>query len=205
MAVLDGDVLRVTANFELGDGTQYQNIYHYVRDGTDPFSDEDHIAGIKASLQAAYITLEVYVASDVTAQLGFVDRVEFNEIVDEWRVVENIGTFTLVWSPDATGDVLPFQSSPYVVFKTQRPKSVGKKFLFPLAETAQDATILVGGAVTAIVAYAAQVITAIQLGGDATLTAVIVRTGVQTVLPLLVAVVNDVLGSQKRRRPGVGA
>lgn len=205
MAVLNGDVLRVTANFELGDGTQYQNVYHYVRDGDDPFSDEFHVNVIKADLQAAYINLEVYVKSDVTAQLSFVDRVEFNEIVDEWRVVENIGTFTIVWSPDGTTDVLPFQSSPYVVFKTQRPKSVGKKFLFPLIETAQAATILVGGAVTAIVAYAAQVLGDIELGGDATLGPAIVRTGVQAVLPLLVAVVGDLLGSQKRRRPGVGA
>lgn len=205
MAILDGDVLRVSCNFELADGTQYQNIYHYVRDGTDPFSDAEHIAGIKASLQAAYIDLEVYVNDDVTAQLSFVDRVEFNEILNEWRVVENIGTFLIVWSPDGTLDSLPYQSSPYVVFKTQRPKSVGKKFLFPFTEAAQDATILIGGAVTAITAYAAQVLTAIVPGGDATLTACIVRTGFNTVLPLLVAVVTDLLGSQKRRRPGVGA
>lgn len=205
MAVLDGDVLRVSANFELGDGTQYQNIYHYTRDGTDPFSDAAHVAAIKADLQAAYIELEPEVHFTVTAQLSFVDRVEFNEIVDEWRVVENIGTFTVVWTPDGTGDVLPFQSSPYVVFKTQRPKSVGKKFLFPFTELFQAHTILTAPAVVDVVAYAAQVLTTINLGGDATLSVVIVRTGVQTVLPLLVAVVNDVLGSQKRRRPGVGA
>lgn len=205
MAVLDGDVLRVTANFELGDGTQYQNIYHYVRDGTDPFSDQDHLDAIEASLQTAYITLETVVRNDVTEQLSFVDRVEFNEILDEWRIVENIGTFTISWSPDGAEHALPFQSSPYVVFKTQRPKSFGKKFLFPLIESAQDATVMNGGAITTIVNYAAVIMTAIALGGDATLTAAIVRTGVQTVLPFLVAVVNDVLGSQKRRRPGVGA
>lgn len=205
MSVLDGDVLRVTANFELGDGTQYQNVYHYTRDGTDPISDAAHIAAIKTALQDAYITLEVFVNNDVTAQLSFVDRVEFNEIVDEWRVVENIGTFTVVWSPDGVADSLPFQSSPYVVFKTQRPKSVGKKFLFPFTEASQSGTILGGGPIAAIVAYAADILAAINLGGDATLGPVIVRTGIQTVLPLLVAVVNDVLGSQKRRRPGVGA
>lgn len=205
MSVLDGDVLRVTCNFELGDGTQYQNVYHYVRDGTDPFSDAAHITSLSSRLEAAYETIDDYVKSDVTEQLSFVDRVEFNEIVNEWRVVENIGTFTIGWVPAGVVDALPFQSSPYVVFKTQRPKSVGKKFLFPFIETAQASTVLIGAAVTAIAAYGASVISAILLGGDATLSPVIVRTGFQTVLPLLVAVVNDVLGSQKRRRPGVGA
>lgn len=205
MSVLDGDVLRVTCNFELGDGTQYQNIYHYVRDGTDPFSDQNHLDLLETTMEAAYDELVSQVLNDVTEQLSFVDRVEFNEIANEWRVVENIGTFVPNFVPVNAGHGLPFQSSPYVIFKTQRPKSVGKKFLFPFGESEQDATILTAGAVTAVVAYAAQALATLVLGGDATLAPVIVRTGVQSVLPLLVAVVNDVMGSQKRRRPGVGA
>lgn len=205
MAVLDGDVLRVTCNFELGDGTQYQNVYHLVRDGTDPHSDDDHVDAIEAFYVAAYDTLVGQVKDDVTEQLSFVDRVEFNEIVDEWRVVENIGTFTPAFAPVSTQDSNPFMSSPYVIFKTQRPKSVGKKFLFPFVETSQAGTILAVGAVNAVVNYGAAILSAINLGGDATLTSVVVRTGIQTVLPLLVAVITDVMGSQKRRRPGVGA
>lgn len=205
MSVVNGDVLRVSVNFELGDGTLYQNIYNLVRDGDDPYNDQAHLDAIETWVEDAYDELVTLVINDVSEQLCFVDRIEFNEIVDEWRVVENIGTFTPAWAPSGTGEALPFQSSPYVVFKTQRPKSVGKKFLFPVAETAQGATILTGGAVTAITAYAAQVLAAINMGGDATLNAVITRTGINTVLPLLVAVVTDVLGSQRRRRPGVGA
>lgn len=205
MGVLDGDVLRVTCNFELGDGTQYQNVYHWVRDGTDPYSDAAHITAIQTKVVAAYATLQTIVKNDIVEQLCFVDRVEYNEITDQWEVVENIGTFTPTFNPAGVDDALPYQSSPYVVFKTQRPKSVGKKFLFPLMESQQDSTLMVGGAVTAIVAYGASILASINLGGDATLGPVIVRTAFNTVLPLLVAVVNDVLGSQKRRRPGVGA
>lgn len=205
MSVFDGDILRVSVNFELGDGTQYQNIFHYVRDGTDPFSDAVHITAIKGRMEAMYDTIRNLVTSDVVEQLCFVDRVEFNEIENDWRVVENIGTFTPVFDPTEVSDALPFQSAPFVVFKTQRPRSVGKKFLFPFGEAHQDGTILVGGAVTAMVAFGVQVINSIAIGGDATLTAGIVRTGIQTFLNFLVAVVNDVIGSQRRRRPGVGA
>lgn len=205
MSVLDGDILRVSVNFELGDGTQYQNIYHYVRDGTDPFSDAAHILAISLRMDTMYATIDDLVKNDVTAQLSFVDRVEFNEIVDEWRVVENVGTFTVDFTPVDAGDAIPFQSAPFLVFKTQRPKSVGKKFLFPFGEAHQVDTILTGGAVTAMVAFGVQVLLGTSVGGDVTLTAGIVRTGVQTFLNFLVAVVNDVIGSQKRRRPGVGA
>lgn len=205
MAVVDGDVLRISANFELGDGSLYQNIYHFVRDGTDPYSDAAHVTAILNKLDIMYGHLEPLVKDDVVPRLGYVDRVAYNEITDQWEVVENVGTFTVTFVGDGTGDALPYQSSPYVIFKTARPKSVGKKFLFPLEEVQQDSTILVAGAVTAITSYATSLISAIAVGGDATLTACIVRTGVHTVLNLLVAVVGDVLGSQKRRRPGVGA
>lgn len=205
MAIVDGDVLRVSANFELPGGHLYQNIYTYIRDGTDPFSDAAHIAAIKAGLEGAYDEILAQVQENTTAQLSSVDRIEFNEITDTWEVVENIGTFTLSFTPIGTGDGLPFQSSPYVIFKTQRPRSTGKKFLFPFIETQQISTILVAGAVTAVTAYAAAALADINLGGDATLAPAVVRTGVQSVLLLLVAVVSDVLGTQRRRKPGVGA
>lgn len=205
MTVLDGDILRISTNFELGDGSQYQNIYHVIRDGTDPIADSVHISNIRIRLDVAYATIDDLVEDTITPQLSFVDRVEFNEIVDEWRVVENIGTFTLEFAPTGVDETLPYQSSPYVIFKTDRPKSVGKKFLFPLMENQQSDTVLIGGAVTAIAAYGAAILAGIELGGDGTLTFGIVRTGIQTYLNFLVAVVPDVLGSQKRRRPGVGA
>lgn len=205
MAVLDGDILRISVNFELGDGTQYQNIYHMIRDGTDAHSDATHITAIKTKIDAMYATIIAQTRNDVVEQLSFVDRIEFNEITDKWEVVENIGTFTPAFNPANVGEGLPYQSAPYIIFKTQRPKSVGKKFLFPFGEDQQDETILVAGAVTAMVAFGVSVLNALVVGGDATLTMGIVRTGIQTWLSFLVAVVNDVIGSQKRRRPGVGA
>lgn len=205
MSVVDGDILRITANFELGSGDQYQNIYHVIRDGTDPFSDAAHLSAIELHVEAMYAELEGQVTNDVTPQLCFVDRIEFNEILDEWRVVENIGTFTPAFSPGNVNDAIPYQGAPYLVFKTQRPKSVGKKYMFPVGEDQQADTILTGPAIAELVAFGALVLSSIVVGGDVTLTFGIVRTGIQTWLNFLVAVVNDIIGSQKRRRPGVGA
>lgn len=205
MTVINGDILRVSVNFELGGGILYQNIYHYVRDGPDPISDEAHIAAILVQINSIYDALAAQVRNDVVPRLSFVDEVQFNEITDQWEVVANIGTFTPTFAPTGTGDALPYMSAPYAIFKTQRPRSVGKKFLFPFVETEQASTILVEGAVAAIVNFAFRVLIPIELGGTSTLTAGIVRTGIQQFLLFLVAVVGDIIGSQRRRRPGVGA
>jgi hypothetical protein len=205
MSVVDGDILRVTCNFELGDGHQYQNVYHYIRDGTDPVSDAGHVTAITAAMNQIYDTLLSQVKSDVTEQLSSVDRIAWNEITDQWEVVENIGTFTLTFTPIGSEDALPYMSAPFVVFKTGRPRTVGKKFLFPFIETQQADTTLVAGAVTAMVAYGVQVLFPRAVSGDVTLTMGVPRTATDQWFNFLVAVVNDVIGSQKRRRPGVGA
>ena len=205
MAIVDQDILRVSVNFELADGTLYQNIYHWIRDGTDPISDANHIAGIKAKVETAYDDISQLVSDDVVEQLCFVDRVAFNEIVDEWRVVENIGTFTPTWVAAGGTEGLPFQTAPYVYFKTIRPRTIGKKYLFPFLETMQTNTILSAPAITAMTAYATELLIDIVLGGDATLAVGVPRTGVQSWYNFLVAVVQDVVGTQRRRKPGVGA
>lgn len=205
MTILDQDKVRVSVNFELNDGTQYQNVYHWIRDGTDPISDANHIAGIKAKVETMYDDIALMVPAGVVEQLCFVDRVEFNEILNEWRVVENIGTFTPTWTPSVGTDGLPFQCAPFIYFKTTRPRTVGKKFLFPFLEAQQNDTILTGTAITAMTAFAIELLVDIVLGGDATLAAGVPRTGVDSWYNFLVAVVRDVLGTQRRRKPGVGA
>ena len=205
MPIIDQDVVRISLNFELGDGTLYQNIYHYIRDGSDPVSDQDTIDAISARFAAAYASIDDLVRDDVVSKLSFVDRVEFNEIEDRWAVVANIGTFTMSFTAAGAGEGLPFQCSPYIIFKTARPRTIGKKFLFPFTEAAQAETILTGGTVTAIVAMIVDLIAALELGGDATLTPGVPRTGFKQWFNFLVGVANDVLGTQRRRRPGVGA
>lgn len=203
MAVVDQDFLRVSCNFELGNGTQYQNIYTLVRDGSDPYSDQDHVDGIETWVEAIYAELVGQVKSDTVEQLSFVDKIAWSGT--QWLVTENIGTFTPTFAPTNVAPTVPHVASPFIIFKTARPRSVGKKFLFPFSEDQQDDTVLTGTAVTQMTAAAAVVLTPIALGGDATLTAGIVRVTEETWLVFDVAVVNDVIGSQKRRRPGVGA
>ncbi|MCK4627157.1 MAG: hypothetical protein KAV00_17730, partial [Phycisphaerae bacterium] len=113
--------------------------------------------------------------------------------------------FMMPYTPESTTETLPYQSSPFVTFKTARPKSVGRKFLFPLGEDQQQATILISAAVTKIVSYANTILEDIVVDVINALIPCIARTGVNDILVFTVGVVTNVLGSQKRRRPGEGA
>lgn len=203
MALTHGDVLRVTMNFLLQAGVQYQNVYTYLYDGVGFPTDAAVLEDLEDHMALAYDELVGLIDPTITEDLCSVDIIEF--IAGEWAVTRNVGTFTITWAPVGTGGILPYQSSAFVTFKTARPKSVGRKFLFPLTEPQQVATILDAGAVTAIVAYAALILADITVDLINLLHPCIARTGVDDILVFTAAVVTNVLGSQKRRRPGDGA
>lgn len=203
MSISNGDIVRTTANFTLPDGTLYQNVFHHQRTGVGIISDAAHVTAIEAWLENMYNEIITYVKSTTTEALCSVDRVAFS--IDAWEVVENIGVFTPDFNPAGGTNQLPNQVSPYVIFKTERPKSVGRKFLFPFIEEATNASILEEAAIEDIVAWADDAVNSITLQALDYLVPGIPRTGVDSWLPFTLAVVTNIVGSQRRRRPGVGA
>lgn len=203
MALGVGDIVRTTVNFLLGNAVQYQNVYHHIFDGVGGISDAAVVLDIKAWAEAAYDELVSFTANNVVEQLSFVDQVEW--VVDEWVTVANVGTFTPLFVPVGGIEITPNQISPFVTFKTARPKSVGRKFLFPVPEAAQNEGILDAAAVAAMVAYAVLVVNDITLDVLNELHPGIVRTNVNDFEIFTVAVVTDLVGTQRRRRPGYGA
>lgn len=203
MALGVGDIVRTAVNFQLGNGVQYQNVYHHIFDGVGGVSDAAVVADIKTWAEGVYDELVGQTKSDIVEQLSFVDQVEWSGT--EWAVVANIGTFTPTFVPVVASEACPNQVSAFVVFKTLRPKSVGRKFLFPAPEATQAQGIMAAAYVTAVVAYAAAVLDDIVVDVLNSLHPGIPRTGVNDFLVFQSAVVTDLLGTQRRRRPGYGA
>lgn len=203
MALGVGDILRVTCNFELQNAVQYQNVFTYIFDGTGGVSDAEVTTDVGAHMNQAYNDLEDQADSGITGQLSSVDQIEWDGL--KWEVVANIGTWNLSFTPIAAGDVCPNQVAPFVVFKTARPKSVGRKFLFPAMEVNQDAGILVAGSVSAIVDWTDAILDDITIDVLNVLHPGIVRTSVNDFLTFTAGVVTNLVGTQRRRRPGYGA
>lgn len=200
--VLD-DIVRTTIGFTLADGSICQNIFHHYYTGITGIADSTAISALDTWATAMYDELAGQIKSDVVSNLCFVDLVAF--VVDQWEVSRNVGTFVMTFTPTNVNDALPNTDSAFVTFKTLRPRTVGRKFLIPFAEDQQAGSFLEAGAVTALVAWADDAVNDIYLGPVNDLHPGVVRTGVDSFLEFTVAIVTNILGSQRRRRPGVGA
>lgn len=197
------DIVRTTINFLLGNGVEYQNVFHHIFDGIGGVSDAAVTLDIAQWASWMYQEIESHMDENVVARLSFVDQVEFVE--DEWKVISNIGTFTVTVTPIVSADMSANQISPFVTFKTSRPKSVGRKFLFPTPEGQQASGIIAEAMVTTITAWASDAVNDIEIDAFNVLHPGIVRTGVNQFLSFTVAIVTDLVGTQRRRRPGYGA
>lgn len=205
MTITSGDILRTSVNFTLDDGTLYQNIYHHRRVGYGIITDATHITIINDWAEAMYLEIAPSVSVGVVSALSSVDRILWDGAA--WEVVENIGVFT----PDFTGIqgtviALPNQVSPFVTFKTARPKTVGRKFLFPLTESAIASAVLSAPVVAEIVAYADDAVNNVVVSAPLDyLVPGVPRTGVNEFVDFTLALVTNLVGTQRRRRRGYGA
>lgn len=203
MALGVGDIVRTTINFLLPNGVEYQNVFHHIFDGIGGVSDAAVVADIKTWAETMYDEIVGDVKTGTLEQLSYVDQVEF--VVDQWEVVANIGTFTPVFVPTSASEQSANQIAPFVVGKTARPKSVGRKFMFPTTESGQNAGVLAAGVLTNLVAWADDYVNDIVIDVANDLHPGIIRAGVNDFLVFTMGVVTDLVGTQRRRRPGYGA
>lgn len=204
MTIVLNDILRCTIEMSLGDGSIVQNIFHHQRKGIGIISDASHIVNYENWAEAMYAEIAGMIKNDVVMGLASLDLVEF--VAGKWTVTGHIGVFTPTFTPTGVGDMLPNQSSAFVTFPTARPKTVGRKFLLPFEEAWQAGSFLVAGAVTDVVAWADDAVNNITIAAPLDyMVPGVPRTGLDQWEPFTLAVVTNLLGSQRRRRPGEGA
>jgi hypothetical protein len=132
VAVGNNDILRITASFDY-DGDQIQNVYHMQVTTTS--GDVDN-ATFLAELDDDIDSMYDDIVSEIFTDVDF-DYIEvYNLTADEFvgRV-----SWPSKTSGSGTGDPLPPQTAPLVLFPTAVLRSVGKKFLPLYAESANDA------------------------------------------------------------------
>lgn len=203
MAVGLGDIVRSSVNFVLEDGSQYQNVWHHIKVGATAYPNSTFVANFLSHFNSTYSNLQARVPVEVVPALSSLDKIEFSG--GKWIITENIGTFTLVFTGSDVADPEPNQVSPYVLYKTPRPKTVGRKFLFPMTETYYDGSYINGTLITSITNFATQSMVDVYMGVIDDLEMCIPRTGVAVEYRIDHAIVTNVCGTQRRRRPGVGA
>lgn len=197
------EVVRFTANFTLDDGSLTQNVYHAMKIGSVEATNEEVVEAIEDWVEEMYVEIANRTRTGITPALSSIDKEVW--VTDKWMISENIGVYTPTFTPSDAAVALPNQSSCFVTFKTARPTSIGRKFLFPMTSSNVIGGILTGTLVTSLTAYAAVAVNNFVMDILNELVPGVPRTSENTFLPFTLAVVTNVSGSQRRRRPGTGA
>lgn len=205
MAVNNDDVLKAVMEVVLDDGTVAQNVFYFIAELLAQLGDATVTGLIETYIEDAYANLSNELVNTITQSLCTVQKIAFDSGEGEWLVTENIGTFTPTITFGNANEALPNAVSAVATLLTFRPKTRGRKFLFPFGENDQDASYLTSTALSSMADFAADVIATITYSPGNDLEPGVPRAGVDNFRKFTGAVVTNVLGTQRRRKPGVGA
>jgi len=203
VSVSPNDVISVVIEAALNDGSIVQNRKRFKLESAVTKSDAEILNAVKTWVDTLYAFFGSYINQDVSLEDGTVDVIAWNPATSIWEVIQNVGIYSPLDTFASLGDELPNQCAAFVIGNTSRPKSKGRLFAFPFSVGTQDEGILTSAVMVAMANFAAQYITYAAVGGDS-LVSGIVRETVDQWLPFLTASFNDVIGTQRRRRRGVG-
>ncbi|GAG73185.1 unnamed protein product, partial [marine sediment metagenome] len=169
-----------------------------------PLAEQVVLDAVEGWVETLYAFLNSYITDTVELSDGTIDVIEWNSGESFWEVVQNVGIYSPTDSFAGATDELPNQCSAFVIGNTARPKSKGRMFAFPFDEASQEHGILVGGALAALGQFAGQYVADQAIAGDS-LQSGIVRETTSDWLGFITASYGDVIGTQRRRRLGIGA
>lgn len=205
MAVSNGDVLKVFLELVLGDGTIAQNVFHFKAVFDDDQSASVVSAAVEGYLEDIYAELATYLSDDFTINPSWLHKTAWDPVGAKWAVTYLLDIFTPSFTHTNTDDPFPNQIAPVAVGNTFAPRSRGRKFLMGFVETAALAGDLVTAAVVDLVAAVAIYISEVTISTGNTLTPGVVDEDANTFREFRDGIANTVVGTQRRRKPGVGA
>jgi len=204
MAIPDGTYIKGVAELELDDGTIVQNVYHFLCDFTSDQPGASIVSAVVDYIEDIFTAVATYLSDGFTINITPVHSVVWDAETADWVVNALIGTGLPSFTHTNTDDPFPNQIAPVLVANTERPKSKGRKFLPGFVETSADGSDLVTAAVTALTTALNNYIADETVSGDSVLSPGVLRKGVESFKAFTDGQVNSVVGTQRRRKPGVG-
>lgn len=199
MAVAAGDVFRLAQHFEGPEQVQAFNILA-LKCVTGTCTDAELLAAASTWLKAAYDECIDLISDQVTMSECRVTRMIWS--VNKWLVTELIGSVLNPSTFAETTDMLPHAVAAVPVFATAKPTSRGRVNIFGVGESEQEDGLWNSTAVADITAFAGDLRSVLAPGSATLYYAILGDDG--TARTTTSAVVTDVPGSQRRRKPGVG-
>lgn len=204
MTVQIGDVVKAVSEFVFPDGTIGQNIFYYELAGDTPQDDDDIKDAITAAIDALYTLIDDCISDQIVVNPMAFTIVGWSIEEMKWVTEANLGYSTPTWAGANIADPFPNQIAAVLTAATARPKSRGRKFFPMFAENQAIVGDLIGGALTALAAAGALWLQNLPLGGANGLWPMVPSTLDGAKLGLQSVEVNSILGTYRKRKPGVG-
>jgi len=204
MAVDAGEIVKAVIEFVLADGVIVQNVVHFIANFLTQQTSPDTIDACKLYAEELYEDVDGYVSSGVTVNPMTVHVVVWDGVAGEWITDRLLGWDTPAITFTGTADPLPHQCSAVLVGNTARPKSRGRKFLAPFDDDAAVGPDWGGAVITALGLALNHYLADEQVTVGNDLSPGVPRTDADVFLPFTTGIVNSVVGTQRRRKPGVG-
>lgn len=201
------DTCKVGLYVTLPDVVTAMNVYCFTLfdlAGDNP-TNAQVLTAIDSKLEQCYLDLQTYMKSGVEAGDFYADRVAWDG--EKWETIENLGEGIVGVIGNSAADLAPHGVAPVVTFNTSRPQTRGRKFLPGIVETSFQGSTPTSAFLTALGDFALELLTPIAVVGTAYLASSVLGTSggsAGIVYTLLEAVINDWVGYQRRRKPGVG-
>jgi hypothetical protein len=199
-----GTIFKAAVTIDMPRVQLAQNVFyfHVSNPASEMISAAEVVTAIADWCDDFYTWLQPLVATDVTVDFVDVDNIAW--VVDKWETIGNLGTGVISNTGESISDMLPHACAPVITAKTMAPKSRGRKFIAGVTENNVDDSIPTGDLLTDLLGAAVVWLTDISLGTSFDLEPCI--TCIDGVMRLLVStVISTVVGSMRRRKPGVGA
>jgi hypothetical protein len=183
-------------------GNIAQNVWYWKLAGTTPVSEATALAAIATRISLCFAQVQSYIRSTVTLDTVAVHEWVWNG-TDAWETGLYIGEAALSDAFAGAANMLPHAVAGIISASTSDVNRTSRKSVAGLDESTQDQSDIISAVVTALVNFGTQWLTDITLGGSEFLDPGL-PGGDGVFYPLLVAAVGDILGSQRRRKPGIG-
>lgn len=199
-----GDFLRGVVEMVYDDGSIAQNVFTW-RAAFDAAQDFSVVLPLIAEyIEDMYDLIGPELKSTILWNPFILYRMVWNALLSQWEVGDVVGEYIITPTTTGTADAFPNQIAPVITAGTDRPKSRGRKFIPGCVETIADGSDLIASAITDFTNFAVEYADKILIATGNNMVPGVLRTGVQEFLPFTFALVNSVVGTQRRRKPGVG-
>lgn len=157
MTIDIGDKIRITARMTFAGVNDVQNVYHVSASGGASETDANFMAAMSAFLEARYGSINITVSDAI----AYLDILGFN--ITKGLPLVPVGWGFLTQGLDTSEPTSP-QVSPTVIWRTNRARSIARKFLPITGEANLDAGLLSTALLTNLANFAAAFIGNIPMG-----------------------------------------